>query len=437
MSLKILSGGIAIIKYHRSSSVISWLKIPIGTGDRLGMATPGHIRGIKKFEVRPVLAQQSIRENGQTGRNFIEVIQDAAWAVFQENYREGYGADGDHLKSLQEVKSALEAGVSMITLDLSEKINPEAFQEPKELIDRKFEEEIDEGDAKVILHLFLDREFSFQGPEGQFSIQFNEDGIKRNTLLFYKALDFTEEVYEWIRSQTGNQPVIDLELSMDETPFPTTPENHFFFALELSHRGVHLHSLAPRFVGEFQKGIDFRGDREAFCKQFYQHVLIAQDYGNYKISIHSGSDKFSILPKIGGLSKGSFHLKTSGTSWLEAMRVIALGNPPLYREMHSFVLFGFSEASKLYPVRADTSRIPELEELSNDELPTLVDQEDSRQLLHITYGYLLNAKNEAGKHLFRDKLYHTLTQYEEDYWSMLEKHIEKHLSSLGVKKRER
>ena len=65
--------------------------ITIGTGDRLGLATPGHIRAIQKFQVRPVLAQQSVRENTQTGRNFTEMIKDAAWAVFQENYQDGYG----------------------------------------------------------------------------------------------------------------------------------------------------------------------------------------------------------------------------------------------------------------------------------------------------------------------------------------------------------
>ena len=99
----------------------------IGTGDRLGVATPGHLRAIEKFNVYPILAQQSVRENGQTGRNFKEVIRDAAWSVFQENYQKGYGADGDHLKSLLEVKDALDAGVSMVTLDLSEKLNFETY----------------------------------------------------------------------------------------------------------------------------------------------------------------------------------------------------------------------------------------------------------------------------------------------------------------------
>ena len=449
---------------------ISLRKYPmtIATGDCLGMATPGHIRAIKKFQVHPVLAQQSIRENAQTGRNFTQVIQDAAWAVFQENFQEGYGADADHLKSFQEVKEALDAGVSMVTLDLSEKINPEIFREPKELIDRKFKEEIDEGDAKVILHLFLDKEFVFKGAEGQFSIRFDEESVKRHALSFYSALDFTEEVYQLIRLQTGNRPLVDFEISMDGAPFPTSPENHFFFALELSHRGVHIQSLAPRFVGEFQKGIDtfdgakphflnrgkkcrsvstlsiprvsdrgvewvdYRGSREAFRNQFYQHVLIARDDGNYKISIHSGSDKFSLPSDMRGLSEGFLHLKTAGISWLEAMRLIALGNPSLYREVHRYALSKFKEASKLYQGAAEPSRIPNLEKLSDEDLPALLDQEDSRQLLHITCGDLLNAKDEAGKNIFRDQLYQILIQYEEDYWSLLENHFEKHLNSLGV-----
>ena len=408
----------------------------IGTGDLLGMATPGHIRAIKKFQVHPVLAQQSVKENVETGRSFTQVIQDAAWAVFQENYQEGYGAVGDHLKSLQEVKEALDAGVSMVTLDLSEKMRPEAFLDPIELIDRKFKEEIDEGDAKVTFHLFLDKEFVFKGPEGQFAICFDEEGVERNTLFFYKALDFTEEVYQLIRSKTGNRPLVDFEISMDETPFPTSPENHFFFVLELGHRGVPIQFLAPRFVGEFQKGIDYRREREAFRRQFYRHLLIAQDYGNYKLSIHSWSDKYSVFPEMGLLSKGSLYLKTAGTCWLEAMRLVALRNPSIYRAMHRYALSKFKEASKDYPMTPDLSQIPNLQELNDQELPRLLDQEDSRQLLFITSGYLLHAEDRARKNLFRDNLYHTLTQYEEEYWSLLEKRIENHLNTIGIKKRE-
>jgi hypothetical protein len=406
--------------------------ITIGTGDRLGVATPGHIRAVQKFGVLPVLAQQSVRENRQTGRNFKEVIQDVAWAVFQENYQSGYGADGDHLKSLQEVKNALDAGVSMVTLDLSEKLNLEAFQDPGEVIDRKFKEEIDEEDAKVLFHLFLNKEFPFKIPHGGFSIQLDEESLKRNVLLFHKAIDFTEEVYKFILSRSGGQAPIDFEISIDETPFPTSPENHLFFIIELNYRGIHIDSLAPRFIGEFQKGVDYRGNLSEFREQFYQHAIIAQDFGNYKISIHSGSDKFSVFPDIGEMAQKGLHLKTAGTSWLEAMRLIALMNPSLYREMHQFALSIFKEASKLYHVTVNLDRIPKIETVQDQELPSLLEQEDSRQLLHITYGYLLNAKDENGKNLFKDRLFHNLTQYEEDYWSLLEKHIEKHINALGL-----
>jgi hypothetical protein len=323
----------------------------------------------------------------------------------------------------------------MVTLDLSEKIDPEALQKPKEWIDRKFKEEIDEGDAKVIFHLFLDKEFSLTGPHGKFSIQFNEESLKRNTLFFDRALGFIEEVYELIRSRTGNRPLVDFELCLAGVPFPTSPENHFFFNLELSHRGVRIQSFAPRFVGKFHKGIDLQRNREDFRKQFYQHVLIAHEEGDYKISIRSGGGEHSVLPRIGELSKGGLHLKTDGTSWLEAIRLIALMSPALYREMHQFALSVFQEAIRSYSVTTDLDQIPKVEELNNEDLPDLLDKDDSRQLFYITYEYLLNAKNDAGGSLFKDRLYPILTRYEEDYWALIERQIEKHLHSLGVKKR--
>jgi len=135
------------------------------------------------------------------------------------------------------------------------------------------------------------------------------------------------------------------------------------------------------------------------------------------------------------LSNGSLHLKTTGTSWLEAMRLVALRNPSLYREIHRYALSLFKEASKRYPVTTDFNQITNLQELHNQELPCLLDQEDSRKLLNIPNGFVINAKDEDGKNLFRDPLYHTLMQYEEEYWSLLEKHIENHLNSYGIKKK--
>jgi len=127
----------SLFPFTKPTPVLKY-RFTLGTGDRLGVATPGHIRAVRKFDVLPVFAQQSVRENTQTGRDYHEVIRDAAWAVFQENYRRGYGADGDHLKSLPEIETALDAGVSMVTLDLSEKLDPEAFQAPADWVERKY-----------------------------------------------------------------------------------------------------------------------------------------------------------------------------------------------------------------------------------------------------------------------------------------------------------
>jgi len=406
----------------------------IGTGDRLGMATPGHIRAIKNFQAHPVLVQQSVKENVETGRSFTQVIQDAAWAVFQENYQEGYGAVGDHLKSLQEVKEALDAGVSMVTLDLTEKLNASAFTDSKEEVEREFRNEINPNEAEIFFHLFLNKDFRFKGPHGEFSIRFDEEGVKRNALLFHEAIEFTEEAYQFIHSHLGGRRTIDFEISIDETPFSTSPENHLFFVILLGQRGIQIESLAPRFIGEFQKGIDYRGDLEDFRRQFYQHAMIAKDYGNYKISIHSGSDKFSVFPSMGELAGEGLHLKTAGTSWLEAMRLVAKRSPSLYREMHQYALSVFYEATKLYHVTTDLGKIPKLNEQKDRNLPKFLDQEDSRQLIHLTYGYLLNARGTDGDYLFRERFFQTLTDFEEEYWALLEKHIGKHLTSLGLKK---
>ncbi|HSB05528.1 MAG TPA: tagaturonate epimerase family protein [Thermodesulfobacteriota bacterium] len=411
--------------------------ITVGTGDRLGMATPGHLRAVRKFSVRPVLAQQSVRENKQTGRNFLQVVRDAAWAVFQESYPLGYGADGDHLKTFDEIQEALEVGVSMVTLDLTEKLNPSAFADSTEEMDQTFKNKINAEESKVLFHLFLNKEFRFSGPQGRFSIQFNEESVKRNILLFHKAIDFTDEVYQFILSRLGNQRTIDFEISIDETPFSTSPENHLFFIIALNQRGVRIDSLAPRFIGEFQKAIDYRGNLGEFRKQFYQHAMIAKDYGNYKISIHSGSDKFSVFPSMGELAANGLHLKTAGTSWLEAMRLVSRKFPSLYREMHQYALSIFNEATQLYYVTTDLGKIPNLEGMKDKDLPRLMDQEDARQLIHLTYGYLLNAKGKNGKYLFRERFFQTLTDDEEEYWTLLEKHIGKHLTSLGLKKVER
>lgn len=401
-------------------------KITMGLGDRLGLASPGHLRLIKDMPVFPVLAQQSIRELNLTGRNYRNVLSAAAWAVYQEGYTSGFGADGDHLKTPEEIKMALDNGFTMITLDCSEHIDNKAASYSQEEVNEKYMS-IDEQERARLENAYLGKTFKlYDGTE----ITFNEDNFRRMVLVYIDAIKYTINIYNSLLKSCGRN--IDFEMSIDETLTPTSPESHYFVASELIKGGVEITSLAPRFCGEFQKGIDYIGDISTFEKEFIMHVKIAKTLG-YKISVHSGSDKFKVFPIVGKVTEGEYHLKTAGTNWLEAVRIIAARNPALYRRMHKFALENLEEAKKYYHISADPSNIPDIDSLADSELPVLMDKDDSRQVLHITYGLILKAKNQDGTYTFKDEIYSTLHKYEQDYYNSLINHIGKHLSGLGIK----
>jgi hypothetical protein len=337
----------------------------MGLGNRLGLASPGHLRLLRNNDVFPVLAQQSMRELALTGRTYDDVLSAAVWAVFQEGYREGYGADGDHLKTREEVRSALSAGCTMITLDCSEHIH---------------------------------------------------NGLGA-------VARFAAEIYhECLRGKD-----VDFELSIDENKTVTSPEDHLFVANALKQAGVAIVSLAPRFCGEFQKGIDYRGDVGQFAKEFAIHAQIARDMG-YKLSIHSGSDKFSVFPVIYWETQRHVHVKTAGTNWLEALRVIAENNPNLFRAMVAFAVEHLPEAKQYYSITENTDNIPNINTLADSELSALLEQDDARQVLHVTYGLILSAKRADGTLVFKDAIYNTLALYEDDYYAALGARIGRHLN---------
>jgi hypothetical protein len=244
--------------------------------------------------------------------------------------------------------------------------------------------------------------------------------------MYGKALDFAAEVDRHLRKRRGEQ--YDLEISIDETTTPTLPAHHLFIAAELHRRGVAVTSMAPRFVGEFQKGIDYIGDLGEFEKQFAVHCAIARARGGYKISVHSGSDKFSVYPAVGRHTDMRLHLKTAGTSWLQAVRVISRANPPLFRRMLARAISCFPEATKLYHVAADPSAIPSAAGVPDGELEKYLDPKDSRQLLHITYGGLLD---DPG---IRADFFETLGANEELHYATVQEHMERHVRLLGVQR---
>jgi hypothetical protein len=395
-----------------------------GLGDRLGLAGPGHLRVLAGRPVKPILAQQSIRELHLTGRRYTQVLDAAAYAVFQEGYRGGYGADGDHLKKEEDIRMALDLGFTMLTLDCSEQIDNTIMQLDIAAVTEKYEA----LPADVRRHYetrYLDRVFSV----GDHIVSFDRPALMRMVLIYHEAIAFMIRIYETYIARAGRE--IDFEISIDETLTPTAPEAHYLVARELYERGMDIFSMAPRFCGEFQKGIDYIGDLNAFRRELQVHAAIA-DYFGHKLSIHSGSDKFSVFPSIGRATRGRWHVKTAGTNWLEAMRIVARCNPGLYRRMHAYALEHFAEATAYYHVKADPAKVRPLSEVPDEALPSYLNDDDARQVIHITYGILLQAQDGEGKPLFKDELFKTLIEREDDYAEALERHIGRHLDLLGA-----
>ena len=118
-------------------------------------------------------------------------------------------------------------------------------------------------------------------------------------------------------------------------------------------------SLAPRYVGRFEKGVDYIGDLGTFDAEFARHAEIARMMGPYKLSIHSGSDKFSIYPSMAKYTRRVAHLKTAGTSYLEALRAVAKSDPTLFREILTLARARYSEDRASYHVSADVTKVPD------------------------------------------------------------------------------
>lgn len=393
-------------------------KFTIGLGDRLGCAGEGHLKLLAGKGIFPVLAQQSIRELNLTGRTYEDVLCSAVWAVFNEGYTEGYGADGDHLKQPFEIEYAIACGFSMITLDCSEHIDNTIMPLDDAALTAKYEQI-----SPVIRKAYEDKYLDSTAC----GITFTKKALMQSALIYGDAIEYTEMIYNRFIKPNG----IDFEMSIDETATPTSPENHFFLASELYARGIACETLAPRFCGEFQKGIDYIGDVAQFEKEYIVHDRIARHFG-YRVSVHSGSDKFSVFPIIQKISTGGVHVKTAGTNWLEALRVVAKAEPALIRQMYNYAVENLPVAQAYYHIRPSQADAPSVENMPDSQLPTLLDTEDTRQIFHITYGLLLNEKRD-GVYVFRDRFYNCLKNNRTAYADGLKVHIGKHLAlAFGV-----
>jgi len=397
----------------------SGLRTSAGLGDRLGLATPGHVRAVRGTGLFPVLAQQSIREMSRTGRTPEQVLDDATWGALQEGWTEGFGADADHLKTQDDIDACVRAGFVMYTVDPSVYVDDSAESDDLETLAAKYEalpwDEL-EITPQDLRRTYCGRRFR----AGTFTFTLTEEAFLRAAVKYGRAIAHTVKMYRHLADRAEE---FEFEVSIDETSSPTEPEEHLFVSLELKRLGVQWTSLAPRFIGRFEKGVDYIGDLDAFRNQFRRHVAVAKEFGPYKLSIHSGSDKFSIYPIVAEEAEGLVHLKTAGTSYLEALRAVSELSPELFREILALALERYPQDRASYHVSADPSRIPDPEAVNHDVLKGLLDDFHGRQVLHVTYGSVLEK--------FGNRLRETLKEGEKVYYGMLERHMRKHLAPFA------
>ena len=387
------------------------LKKSIGCGDRLGLATPGHILAVLDGDMFPVFAQQSIREMERSNRTPQNVMDDACWGVLQMNYQTGFGSDADHLKNTDAIDDCIAAGFVGFTLDPNEHVDNAAHTDDLSTLQNKF----DSLPWNTLETTAADLKKTYIGNTPGGAI--DEEALLRATGKYSRAIAHVAKLARHIDSHFSGR-LYDLEVSVDETDTPTSPAEHYFIAAELNRLRVNYQGLAPRFIGDFEKGVDYIGDLDVFEKDFAAHAKIARELGPYKLSIHTGSDKFSIYPIIYKYTGEYVHLKTAGTSWLEALRVISVHDIPLFRQILDFAIERYPTDRASYHVSAELEKVPT--KPSDAELPNLFEQFDARQVLHVTFGSVLDT--------FREPIFAVLEEQAAAYEAVLKTHFDKHIA---------
>jgi hypothetical protein len=375
-----------------------------GFGDRLGLATPGHIAAVHGTKLAPVFAQQSVRENARTGRTPQQVLDDARRAVEAAKWDAPWGADADHLKDVDDIPPFVEAGYTFFTVDPGEYVDNAADDDSVDSLKRK----TSDLDWEELTNVYLN------GAGEQVWGRFESETLLHAAAKYAKAIQHAIGMFKRLSEMKDG---FDFEVSVDETDSPTTPLEHFFIANELTRRGVKFTSLAPRFIGRFEKGVDYIGDLQALDAELARHAAVTAHFGTYKLSLHSGSDKFSVYPLIAKHWGDRIHVKTAGTSYLEALRVLAKHQSDLFERIYALGQERYESDRKTYHVSAQLDRLPD-----TDDLPALLDDFHAREVLHVTYGSALAQ--------FGEQIKAALVQYDDAYYDSLKAHFDKHLGLL-------
>jgi len=410
------------------------LEPSFGFGDRIGTGTPGHVAAMKEAGsgIAPIYPQQSIREMTRTGRSAAEVMGDALSGMQEAGWNSTSGADADHLKTRDDVDVTANAGFTFFTIDPSGAVDQQADNYSPDEVAEKFAQSRESAswyDGYLGKTVTLD-----SGTK----IEFDELTCQRAAVKYGKAIEQTIAMSNYIKTvQEAANREFEIELSVDETEQPTSLAEHYIIAEQCINNEVKLVSLAPRFVGDFEKGVDYKGDLDALTKSLRDHAAIAKQLGPYKLSLHSGSDKLSIYTLFARETGGLWHVKTAGTSYLEAVRVAALKDEALFREIIRFARQRYETDRATYHVSGTLDDAPppddavdiitlekEYLELWDDVPAGKGFTKPGRQILHCTFGSVLT----DGK-LGAD-LKSLLKSEHATYTEVLRVHFAKHLEAL-------
>jgi hypothetical protein len=407
-------------------------KYSFGMGDRFlhqGRAQLQAIINAKEagVDITPVW-NKSDREHVIVGTEPVSLREEADAAVSALNWGAPYRVDADHI-NMSTVDRFIECS-DFFTLDVGDAIGEQAS-------DRDI-------DAFV---LSQSRYVGALDIPGAGSYEVSRDDIRNVAATFLKAVQRAGEIYRFIESRKGSGDLI-AEVSMDETENPQTPLELFFILAMIAEEGIPAQTIAPKFTGRFNKGVDYVGDVSQFAKEFNDDLAVIAfaiaEFGlpdNLKLSIHSGSDKFSIYGVIGDAlrhSDAGVHIKTAGTTWLEELIGLAEGGGEglaIAKEVYAQALEHKEALCEPYAtvIDIDFARLPAAEEVngwSGAEYAAALRHDASnpaynlhlRQLLHVGYKVAAN---------MGERYYAALREYESDVARNVTENLwERHIKPL-------
>lgn len=371
-------------------------KYSIGIGDRFGKQGAAQLRALVKaaevgIDVTPVW-NKSHREHTIVGSAPGDVRAEADAAVRALDWDSAYHVDADHI-GLANVDLFMQAS-DFFTLDVADAINRETdASDVRAFIDKYSRYE---GELKVP---GIDRPFDVSGELIEFAAQ-----------TYLGAVREAGRICRRIEAVKGAGNFIT-EVSMDETQRPQTPVEMLFILAAIADEAIPAQTVAPKFSGRFNKGVDYVGPIEQFAEEFADDVAVidfaVHEFGlpeNLKLSVHSGSDKFSLYGPIRDIlhrTGAGLHLKTSGTTWLEELIGLAAaegGGIELVKDLYRQALARSDELCGPYAsvidIRPDA--LPAADAVSGWRGNELVDalrhdpacprfNPDLRQLLHVAY----------------------------------------------------